>query len=383
MQTNAAIHQTWSQCATTCIAALCVVLSIAMVGASTSTDRIATHRLSLLNPDVAGADERSPHRYTDLVLPFESTIDLAGTHEHVERAVFTIHGTLRNAGDYHNWMRRAARDAGAGRETALITPQFLIESDLNGMANRASGDALLFWTNGGWKRGDRSLSTRGNRRPSRLSSYAALERLIHHVHRACPNLREMVLVGHSAGGQFINRFAAGNRMHDALARRGVTLTYVICNPSSYLYFCAARKVQDDPPSFAEPSADDDQFACARYNRYRYGTERLTPYLATLGVDALARQYASRSVVYLMGAEDNDPEAAYLDRNCAAMLQGAHRLERGQTYHAYLAYKFGDTVHDCHQLVVVPGVGHSAPRMFLSPQGRRVIFNAPQRQRANN
>jgi len=47
------------------------------------------------------------------------------------------------------------------------------------------------------------------------------------------NLRSIVLAGHSGEGQFMQRYAAVNQMEQKL---GVSIRYVVANPSSYLYF---------------------------------------------------------------------------------------------------------------------------------------------------
>ena len=47
-----------------------------------------------------------------------------------------------------------------------------------------------------------------------------------------PNLKTVVVVGHSAGGQFVNRYAAGGA---GCPNPLVEVRYVIMNPSSYLY----------------------------------------------------------------------------------------------------------------------------------------------------
>ena len=69
-------------------------------------------------------------------------------------------------------------------------------------------------------------------------------------------IRPWVLFGNSAGGQFVNRYAAVDRGPDVLAGRGLQVRFVISNPSTYLYFDRERPV----------SVPDG----ARVNHWRYG-----------------------------------------------------------------------------------------------------------------
>src|ERR1039458_10060354 len=56
-----------------------------------------------------------------------------------------------------------------------------------------------------------------------------------------PNLKAIVVSGHSAGGQYVDRYAMANTVHDNL---GVPVTYVVSNPSSYAYLDNTRPNPD-------------------------------------------------------------------------------------------------------------------------------------------
>ena len=57
-----------------------------------------------------------------------------------------------------------------------------------------------------------------------------------------PNLTTVVLIGHSGGGQLLNRYAIVGKSATTLA--GIHVRYVIANPSSYFYFSDDRPQQD-------------------------------------------------------------------------------------------------------------------------------------------
>ena len=57
-----------------------------------------------------------------------------------------------------------------------------------------------------------------------------MDSLISHLLSNFSNLQDIVLVGNSAGGQFVNRYAAGSDQEG-----GGMIRYVVSAPSSYLY----------------------------------------------------------------------------------------------------------------------------------------------------
>jgi poly(3-hydroxybutyrate) depolymerase len=139
-----------------------------------------------------------------------------------------------------------------------------------------------------------------------------------------------VLLGHSAGGQFLSRFAAFVP-HEA--RR-----ILIANPSTYLW-----------PSHGE--------------RFPFGFGALP---AALADDPALRRYLAQPVTLLLGTADVERDAD-LSTGDAAERQGANRYQRGRN--AYLAAERAARDHGwplAWRRVDVPGVGHSARRLYASP-----------------
>ena len=307
-------------------------------------------------------------------VPIYTSHDFDKGSEEVTIAFIFLHGTLRNAGRYMDWGVAATERAEATGHTVVVSPQFLMEVDINehGLSND-----VLFWTNNGWKQGDLSRrSTEENPRSVRVSSYEVMDEILLRLAASFPNLERVVVAGHSAGGQFVNRYAAGSMAEETLVntttRRPISVRYIVSNPSSYVYICERRP--DAEGGFSVPENDD----CENFDRYKYGlSDGLNAYMNRAGVDRIRVNLTTRDVVFLKGAEDNDPEARYLDQSCPAMAQGTNRFDRGIAYHRYLAELYGAQ----HEFIVVPGVGHSASRMFGSEGGRRAIFHsaAPQTQ----
>ncbi|MFQ5825014.1 MAG: FlgD immunoglobulin-like domain containing protein [bacterium] len=302
--------------------------------------------------------------------PYYSNYSLGDNNNDVNRAVVVIHGTNRNADDYYERILNPAKNAnGADKTTIIIAPQFLIEIDIE--AHNLPNN-ILFWSSGGWKRGDRSLNTNKNPRPVRISSFAVIDTILHRLAMRNPNLQTIVVAGHSAGGQFVNRFAAGSQMEQTLsAQFGIQFRYIVANPSSYLYFNEERRVEGTVDQFAVPTATGCQWT---YDEYKYGLDNLNSYMSNVGVTQIRTQYQQREIVYLLGEDDNNPNHSSLDKSCPAMLQGMHRLERGIIYYKYLAYYFGAQIHNQQYQAIIPNVGHSSSDIFASDCGMYFLFD---------
>src|SRR5262249_51528255 len=54
---------------------------------------------------------------------------------------------------------------------------------------------------------------------------------------AFPNLKLIVVTGHSAGGQFTHRYAAATHVEKQIR---IPMRYVVANPSTYLYLDETR-----------------------------------------------------------------------------------------------------------------------------------------------
>jgi hypothetical protein len=285
----------------------------------------------------------------------------------IDRAVIVVHGVLRNADEYFPHMIEAVKHAGVESNTLVIAPQFLLEEDI---AEFDLGDDVLFWggeTGEGWKKGDDSVSTEGHPRQAAASSFEVVDRIIEQIalKGSFPNLKAVIVIGHSAGGQYVNRYAAGTRIGKSLPE-GIHLRFIVANPSTYMYLTDERRLPEIANEFAVPEdADPD------YNDYKYGLDNLNPYMAAVGAETIRARYSKKDVVYLLGGEDIQQE--YLEQSANAMLQGQHRLERGQVYYRYLKHTFGDEITQNQKITIVPCVGHDHAAIFISEAGLKYLF----------
>lgn len=280
----------------------------------------------------------------------------------VTNAVIVVHGDSRTACDQARYIVDAASDRGQLQSTLVIAPHFLTIDDAD-----AAQPNRLYWSDGGWKSGSQSL-TSPYARSATVSSYAVMDAMVAATasNAVLPNLQHLVIAGHSAGGQFVNRYAATT--HLAASNPGLAPHYVVANPSSYLYFDARRPDGDQLRALTSSEVN----ACSSFNDYKYGLNKMYSYPAG-SLTPAPQQYSAARVTYLLGELDTDPNDPSLDTTCAAEWQGANRLQRGRSYFRALGETLGAEVYDRHDLMTVPGVGHSAHGMLASPVGAAVLF----------
>lgn len=284
-------------------------------------------------------------------LPVRISRDWTTSQPDVERAVVVIHGWHRSGLKVGEIAAAFGREAAA--HTVVVAPQFLISADVQAHNLTAS---VLRWGVNDWKSGRPALG------PSPISAFDAVDAIVARLadRRIFPNLHTIVIAGHSAGGQLVQRYAA---VGHAAAKAGteIHVRYVVANPSSYLYFGGAR-----PSATAEAG-----IPCPTVNRWPYGLEgTLPPYVRVTAAQAEAN-YVAHDVVYLLGTADVDPHHPELDRSCAAEAQGATRFERGRAYAEALRAREGG--HLAQLIIEVPGVGHSGRAMLTSVQGLATLF----------
>lgn len=288
--------------------------------------------------------------------------DVRQPDDKIVRAVVIVHGVKRNAADYfatgEKLLQLARLDAG---DTLLVAPHFMTRSD------QGATSAMPLWGGGQWMQGE--LSTHGVKD---VSSFDALDAVVRTLadRARFPSLKEIVLIGHSAGAQLMQRYAVLNAVDGSPQMAGIVMRYVISSPSSYLYLEASRP---DGGRFDVPADTGD---CPDYNQYRYGIDNLPSWLGgqALNGETLFRRYAARRVTYMVGTRDTDPAHRFLDKSCGAELQGNTRVARQTAYRHYeefLSARWGIPID--HPGFQVSGVGHSAAGLFGTEDTARRLF----------
>ncbi|MCO6431507.1 MAG: hypothetical protein J5J00_11655 [Deltaproteobacteria bacterium] len=283
----------------------------------------------------------------------------------VEHLVLVVHGNGRQHTVNFESIKQAARSAGKERSTAVIAPRFPSQEDLKSNSRRST---LLYWEpDVGWKAGHNSLAAPELLRKTRISAFTVIDSLITDILER-PDYRGMnkvTIAGHSAGGQFVNRYAAGTRLAE---QRSKSFHFVIANSSSYLYFNDLRPHQGSDTNFFKPSRRD----CPKVNEYHYGLEDLNQYMRQVGPENMKANYQRRQVTILLGDKDTLRQPG-LSTTCMAEAQGSNRFERGVNYYHHIKNLFGNSISVRHKLIIVPGIGHDQDSMFRSKQALKVIF----------
>jgi pimeloyl-ACP methyl ester carboxylesterase len=308
-------------------------------------------------------------------------------NEHITRAFVLVHGILRDADSHFRTALAAAFLADAFKDTIIVAPRFASNSSAHENEGGDCHDSLApdeaNWVCKAlrpdtWRSGGNAISD------AKFSSFDFMDEILRRLARKdfFPNLKMIVLAGHSAGGQFVIRYEMLNQVHDNL---GVPISYVVANPSSYAYvdelrptagaFAATPSVSQQP-SPATPSSNippafalfADAKNCTGYSTWPYGLKGRTGYSAGLTDQQITQQLASRPVTYLLGEADVLPLGVF-DTSCPAMAQGPTRLARGMAFHKYV----NENLHGRHRLIVVPFCGHSQRCMFTSDIALQLIF----------
>jgi pimeloyl-ACP methyl ester carboxylesterase len=288
------------------------------------------------------------------------TYSLNAKNEGITRALVMVHGAGRDADNYFRTAVAAAFLAGALDDTVVIAPRFA-SNDGRGCRDTLAPNEVSWSCNGNsWRSGGVSTSN------PNLTSYDFADEILRELARKeiFPNLKVIVVAGHSAGGQFVTRYEMANQVHDKI---GVLVTYVVANPSSYAYLDSTRPA----PSGKEFRAFNDARNCTTYDRWPYGLKDRAGYVGKIADDQLERQLAARPTTYLVGELDTLPLAGF-DSSCPAMAQGPTRLARGEAYVKYVNQKFGAK----HEALVVPLCGHNARCMFTAEPVLPILFPKP-------
>ncbi|NOQ28108.1 MAG: hypothetical protein GQ564_22320 [Bacteroidales bacterium] len=287
-------------------------------------------------------------------LPYFRNIPLKNGNEHIKRAVIIIRGYTKKSAKgktkeaYDIAMkayRKTKAEATSMEKTIILAPTFPIQQKSN----------LLYWDKAGWICGDEAKNNYS------LSSFSAIDTIIHRLVTRFSNLEQIVIAGHSGGGQFTHRYSACTPIVDFIKNKyDINIRFVIANPSTYLYMDNYRRVKGTTYEFKEEAS--------KYNNYKYGLDNLITYPKTVGIATIRKQMQYRECVYFLGNKDVKPT---IDKSDAALIQGANRYERGLIYKNYLDNHFykehNQTFH------IIDGVGHDYYHMFMKLAIRNKLF----------
>ncbi|MDX2094153.1 MAG: hypothetical protein SFX73_40355 [Kofleriaceae bacterium] len=296
------------------------------------------------------------------------------TYPGYTRLVITQHGRGGNAKKYFETMSSIAAEY--RERTFVIAPQLLnmgeVLEDYDGTVGFVSG--WHFQWGSRWPLG--GLSSTSNGEPLARSSFEMHDQVLAAAVPLLPDLEEIVIVGQSAGGQLVNRYAATNQVGFPA---GVNVRYIPMNPQSWLYLSDERPFPELALAGGDIAPDEPgpvhlPTVCPHYNDYWTGLDKLDwGYFTANGItpnDVIA-QFKSRKVINMVGENDiENPDPVF---DCRYAVQGKNRNERAKAYYAHVMAFYAPIAAN-HSFFEVPGVAHGHEKMFDSPCGRRWIFD---------
>ena len=292
-------------------------------------------------------------------VPYFRTHAIGKPQRKITRAVVVFHGNARTAESYFKNGLAGVSQGCKLDSTVVIAPHFLAkyawkEGD-EGMPPDSPAKHQVYWpNNSGWKRGGDSSPESG----VVISSFDVIDRILNRLgdRKNFPKLKTVVLIGHSAGGQVVQRYAGANQVQQTLQHLDVK--YVVSNPSSYTYLNPLRLHGNATADWRKPKG------CRSYDRYRYGlVGGLNRYLAKTGASKFRKQFSSRKVVYFLGTEDILQDDT-LDKSCQAKLQGKNRYRRGYNMLRFMHQFYSKHKHRLYEVEV----GHDGGQMLRSTTG---------------
>jgi pimeloyl-ACP methyl ester carboxylesterase len=284
----------------------------------------------------------------------------------ITRALIMVHGAGRNADHYFETSMAAAFLAGAIDNTIVIAPHYTA-------ANDKTQPNEVIWPERGenWRSGGTATTI-----PT-VTSFSFIDDIVKKLadKKTFPNLTRIVIAGHSAGGQFATRYEMANKVHGT---SGVSISYVVANPSSYAWPASVRPLPtgDADPATAdkealEPNGEKvhanftygafDITKAPGYDRWPSGLQDLTTgYVKGMTADQLKKNLVDRPTTYLLGQVDVLPLGGF-DKSANAMAQGPTRRARGEAFFKYV----NETLGAKHNVIIVPECGHNDRCIFTT------------------
>ncbi len=304
--------------------------------------------------DIAPSRFHLEEDHKKLSIPIVTSHPLDKINHDTEYSIIVIHGAGLNAENTFETAQKLIETLKMPKDRFLVLAPQIIEGV------KLDEEGLLFWDRE-WRGGGMSLSTRLNKDLPSLSSFEVLDRLIDAVTKQNPSIHRIIILGHSAGGQFVVRYAAINSRHELLEQQGISIRYVVANTSSYPYLDETR-YQINPKGEILETSREELADCPSYNKYKYGMEDLYGYAETLSIQTIRTRLLTRPVMFLLGVEDKD-RGWSMDKSCEVEAQGKNRYERGILYRHHLNQFVKKVPNSQHIWLEIPGVGHNSTAMF--------------------
>ncbi|CAO1620830.1 unnamed protein product [Parajaminaea phylloscopi] len=282
----------------------------------------------------------------------------------IKRAIIVFPGKPRDSWKYTNLIRNALTvQAGLFPEWGVTTDSVLIMGPAWLNSNDSSAGAALpnelVFHGTQWQSGGHSVAPTNLN--SSITTYEVIDRLtdILFDQKQFPNLNQVVIAGHSMGGQMVQRYALLKKTK----KYDQNMQYWAGNPGSYAWL-------DDDRPYTNSS-------CEVPLQWHYGIggnqTKVTKYArkdVVANRKAVVDRFLARKFHLALGLLDNGAG----DTHCQARLQGGNHLDRGSQF-ALLMSSIPETNGwpANHTLDYIVGVSHQDYAMMSSNASLQRIF----------
>ena len=250
----------------------------------------------------------------------------------------------------------------------ILAPVLLNQNDQNVVKNSSqsavNNTRWVYFKNSNWELGGMSQYPNLTHK---VSSYRVIDQMINMVMNQTeyPQLNQVVIAGHSMGGQATMRYAFLKKQK----KYDPNIRYWIGNPGSWAWLVDPN----EPDAYPNPNT-----SCPNPGRWPYG---ITDFSASVygrkqagknnsGVKAMVDRYASRRVHYALGLLDNGQG----DTHCQAMIQGSNHLARGANFIMMLNKTLGNWPAN-HSASFIQGVSHQDYPMIAATESLEFLFQS--------
>ncbi|KAL1692131.1 hypothetical protein GGG16DRAFT_52065 [Schizophyllum commune] len=314
-------------------------------------------------PNVTGMSfDRFPlDGYGDAALPYY--IERGKNTTSIKRAIVVQPGKSRDAWCYGNLARNSLICAAANDSAPVNMDEVLITAPMwfsrKDKSAGAVGDNDIYFKGNRWYEGALSVGP-GD---TNISSVTAMDQFINSFFNTevYPSMEQVVIIGHSLGAQFAQRYAIMRPQQDNDDR----VRYWVGNPGSFAWLTSDR------PATIEDSCKNT------YNSWPYGGEKpdgsgILPSAFRKEFESdwnsVVSKYRSRTIRHAQGLADDGAG----DTHCEAQAQGSSHLQRGQNFEAMLKCMDGgnpgNIVFD-----YIPDTSHQDYPMMANWQSQYRIF----------
>lgn len=320
----------------------------------------------------------------------------------ITNVIIVMHGALRNADDLFCSLLVGINEQSKKKNSIdpanilLIAPRFAVNTDPDIYTTLVDHGEVLQWEvndggfGGSWRYGANAVWPPY---AVHLSSYDVIDIMVNQL-LTLPKVNHIAVIGHSAGGQFVQRWSL-------LTNTWIEskVTSVVANPSSYGYLTNERRavyqVDDDGPDWIIPNDPK----CPGYNQWMFGFDPdqiidgkpiysvsyVQNVINQYGFEWIKKRFATRYIIYLGASLDHCNVTHHtntswcsshgLQGSCSDEWEGENRLERHWNYWNMLLRVYKDNVNDLNQYRdIVIGVGHDYSLVFNSDVGQRATFD---------